>query len=312
MALLPASFLASELVDPDFRAITTSKQVMALGVYAESLLSDKDPWEIYAKSIKQRNRNQIDAKRTKNLLVNAWNTERLLHITKEQFSGNKDGSVVQWAFPQAYYAAFNSTLAFFEVAGHTETSHSGVRKKISSLASLSKLGPGFNVITDGGGTKVSVEGLESSCTEFNSSSLDISDSENVSRHVISNFKNTREVFLKEYNQKNPIKNTKKEPKKRLTSGDWEKVSNSIGKTSWLCLLYRKRIKSNYRDIDTFLSEDMDLSGILNGLCSFINAYCLMCELHIAKQLGVEVLSEWHGKSNTPQTERLERIKIITT
>lgn len=310
MTLIPAAFLASDLSEPDFRAITTSKQVMALGLYTDSLLRDKEPWEQYVTSIKKRDVNLIDQKRTKDLLVNAWNTERLLHITREQFSGNRDGAVAQWAFPQAYYAAFNATLAFFVCAGHPEQAHTSVRKKISSLASLSKLAPGFNVSADGGKSRVSVEGLQSSCTDFNSSSLEVSDPENISRHVISNLKNSREIFLKEYIEKNPIKNAKSEPKKRLSAVEWESVSEKIGKTSWLCLLYRKRIKSNYRDIDTFLSEDLDLKGILNGLCSFINAYCLMCEVHVVKHFGLTVYNDWGGKLNASQEDRFQKLKAI--
>lgn len=310
MALLPQSLLAADLSDPDFRAITTSKQVMALGLYADSLVKDRTSWEQWLEEIKLRDRKLIDAKRVADLLTNAWNTERLLHITKEQFSGSRDGWIAQWAFPQAYYAAFNSTLAFFECAGHPETGHAGVRKKIGTLASLSKLGPGFNVFADRGKTEVSVTGINSSCTDFNSSSLNVSDPENIKRHVISNLENTRIVFLKEHNQKNPIKNARRENKKRLSAQEWTGVSDRIGKTSWLCLLYRKRIKSNYRDIDTFLSEDLDLSSILEGLCLFISAYCLMCEVYVSKYLGLSIYEDKLVMLNPVQLERYEKIKVI--
>jgi hypothetical protein len=308
MAFIPT--LAHDLNDPDFRAITTSKQISALGLYANGLVQDKTQWEQWFQGIKPRDKKEIDGTRVADLLINAWNTERLLHITKEQFSGSRDGWIAQWAFPQAYYAAFNSTLAFFECAGHPEASHAAVRKKIGTLASSSKLGPGFNVFADRGKTEVSVDGITSNCTDFISSSLNSSDPENIKRHIISNLENTRIVFLKEQNEKNPVKNTKGEHKKRLSAKEWTAISDRIGKTSWLCILYRKRIKSNYRDIDTFLSEDLDLSSILEGLCSFISAYCLMCEVYVSKQLGLSIHEDKLGMLNFIQQERYEKIKVI--
>ena len=271
--------------EDDWAAITTSNQFAALGAYAHQFKCDTSIWTEYREGLKIRDVRRIDIDYVKTQLINSWNTERLLCMTKDQFSLPGNGFVAQWAFPQAYYATFNSTLASFECSGFNVRSHTQVRKKVSELASRSVLPKGLNVYVDGGLKKCQVVGMDVDLTNYSSVQLDLTSLDNIKAHLATFLKSTRKQHLEE--KKNDVKIMTKDKKKRkqnYNESDWEKVSQSLGKTSWLCLFYRKRIKSNYRDIDTFLSPDFSTNKVLNGLVEFVCVYNLANEVNVANHL----------------------------
>jgi uncharacterized protein (UPF0332 family) len=249
--------------EDDWAAITTTNQFISLGLYADYCKGAKHIWTAYQRKLNQRERNKINISFVKAQLVNSWNTERLLKSTYSNFSGPGSGFVAQWAFPQAYYSAFNSTLASFETSGYTEHSHAAVRKKVSNLASLGALPKHLNIWVDGSKKELRLEGISSTWNEFSSTSLYPDNIENIKRHLMSFFKTTREMHLEDKKGDLRVKTKDgKKLKKAFNQNDWRRVSNALAKTSWLCLLYRKRIKSNYKVIDTFLSDDFATHDVL--------------------------------------------------
>ncbi len=305
MAILPKS---TSLEDDDWAALTTVNQFRALGTYASQCRSNIEAWRSYRLRLPARSKSKVDVERVRCLLINCWNTERLLRTTLDQFAGPNSGFVAQWGFPQGYYSTFNSTLAAFTVSGFTEVSHGAVRRKIAEQASCGKLPDGLNVTADGGKRSLRVEGLESSSPDFGSSRLDVSDMEEVKQHLISFFASTRKVYLDD--GKSDIKIRTKDGaklKRSLSKDEWEKVSKKIGKTSWLCLLYRKRIKANYRDIDTFLSRHFDTEAVLGGLVKFTDVFNLANEINIVCSLDLRTVREWIPKGVPFVAERLEFI-----
>ena len=248
---------------------------------------------------------RIDIDYVKTQLINSWNTERLLCMTKDQFSLPGNGFVAQWAFPQAYYATFNSTLASFECSGFNVRSHTQVRKKVSELASRSVLPKGLNVYVDGGPNNCQITGMDVDLTNYSSVQLNLADSSNIKAHLATFLKSTRKQHLEE--KKSSVRIMTKNGKKRKVSynaSDWEKVSQSLGKTSWLCLFYRKRIKSNYRDIDTFLSPDFASNKVLNGLTEFVCVYNLANEINIANHLGIRAIQSWAAEGFAALNSRI--------
>ncbi len=287
------AFATTRRSDYDWAAITTSNQFAALGAFACTFKHENGIWQEYRSRLRTRDARRIDIGYVKAQLMNAWNTERLLNMTKDQFSGAGNGFVSQWAFPQAYYAAFNSTLASFACSGFSERSHTKVRKKVSNLACRSALPQNLNVYVDGGPNNLQVYGLSADLTDFQSVRLDLDDPNNVNAHLITFLKSTRKQHLQE--KKSDVKimtKDKKERKVNYNAADWETVSSSLGKTSWLCLVYRKRIKSNYHDIDTFLSSDFATEKVLNGLSEFVWVFNLANEINIVNHLGIEKIKSW--------------------
>lgn len=292
--------------EDDWAAITTTNQFRALGLYADFYKGDEETWKTYQKQLNQRDREKINISFVKAQLVNAWNTERLLKSTYNNFSGPGSGFVAQWAFPQAYYSVFNSTLASFETAGYTEHSHAAVRKKVSNLASLGALPKHLNTWADGSKKELRIEGTSSTWCDFSSTSIYPDNIENIKRHLISFFKTTREMHLDD--KKGDLKIKTKDGrklKKAFNQTDWRRVSASLGKTSWLCLLYRKRIKSNYKDIDTFLSEDFATRYVLEGLLRFTDVFNFVNEINVCKSIGIEEVGSWIPTGCNCASSRIE-------
>jgi hypothetical protein len=75
-------------------------------------------------------------------------------------------------------------------------------------------------------------------------------------------------------------------KKSLTNEDWGKVGDSLGRTSLLSLLYRKRIKSNYGDIDTFLNPNIIAAPLFKNLIHVVSCLNFTHELTIARAIGL--------------------------
>lgn len=296
---------------PDWAARTTVNQFRALGIYADFCLSDGAIWQDFKASLKRRPIQRIDGDRVRKLLVNSWNTERLLRITKESFSGPENGFVAQWSFPQAYYSVFNSTLASFAASGFTETAHTAVREKVARLALENKLPALLNVYSDGGKKSLSLSGIESSFSEFKSGKLDPRNFEEVKRHLMSFFRTTRRMYLDEKKEKKKFKTKKGDQnKKALSQEEWQQVSDSLGPTSWLCLLYRKRIQSNYRDIETFLSPEFAVQYVLEGLVAFVYAFNLTNEINVTHHMGIDPVAGWVPAKMTFVHERMDRIRSI--
>jgi hypothetical protein len=294
-------------------ATVTVNQFKALGQYANYCLEDEEMFRHYISSLKKRDVNKIDLSKVKSLLVNSWNTEKLIRYTSENFNNHSDGFVTQWIFPQAYYSVFNSTLAFFKVVGHDEDAHVKVRKKLADMASKGKYPSKLCVWGDGAKDGMKVHGLDCDKSNFQPLSLSYDDINDIQCHIHSFIKTTREMFLSEKRDDKNIKKsfTKKDgtPKKKLTLSEWQTISDKLEKTSWLCLLYRKRIKANYHDIDTFLSIDFELSTLLISIVDLVNILNLVNEINIYNSIG-DRLSEWSGDRFDFANERIDKISDL--
>jgi hypothetical protein len=286
--------------DRDFAATVTANQFKSLGRYAELCLKDQEMYRKYISSLKKRDdaTKKIDFNLVKLRLINSWNTEKLIRFTKDHIL-DSDGFVLQWIFPQAYYSVFNSTLAFFEVAGHSEKSHSSVKKKLASLCKSQKYPEKLCIWSDGGQNSIETKGLDCSMENYKSLSYRDSDENNLRCHIASFLNVTREKNLKEKREemKTKFKTKKGKYKKNLDQSDWDAVSTYLGQTSFLCLLYRKRIKANYQDIDTFLSESIDALDITNSIISLVNTLNFTNELIVRHTIGAERMAEWIKKVN---------------
>jgi hypothetical protein len=297
---LPPSYsLEANYSDRDFAAKVTANQFKSLGWYAELCLKNQEMYRAYILSLKTRgNTKKINSDLVKSRLINSWNTERLMRLIKDNIQ-NSDGFVLQWIFAQAYYSVFNSTLAFFEVAGHNEKSHSAVKKKLAYLCKSTKYPDGLCIWSDGAKDSIEVQGLNCSRDNYKQLCYEESDENNLRCHIASFLEATREINLTEKRKamKNDFKTKKGTIKKNLNQSDWDRVSTSLGQTSLLCLLYRKRIKANYQDIDTFLSESIDALDITNSIISLVNTLNFTNELIIQHTIGAERMDEWIEKIN---------------
>lgn len=226
----------------------------------------------------------------KKWIVNGWNTEYLLRINALKLEEEALRNSLQWAFPQAYYSVFTICLAYFKVAGLTELSHTSVISKVGKLMSVGKYPLTFSFLADGGKNRnfINISRIDLPSTIYYKDVPEVIDSQ-----ICQFLNSTREMELDERKQKFGLKTKSGKKKTHYSETDWDAVSKSIGFTSVINLLYRKRIKSNYRDIETYLCLELDPDIVYQDLIKITSSINIIHEAFILKALGETVYNSFY-------------------
>ncbi len=235
----------------------------------------------YFKDFKKSN--TCELKEVKKWIVNGWNTEYLLKINHQTLQDDALRNALHWAFPQSYYSVFAICVAFYKTAGFTEMSHKAVISKMGKLMSENKYPNSMSFYANGGINNIQFTNI--SRVELPSTIHFENKSEVIDTQICQFLKSTREMELEERKPQINLKTLIGTKKKNFNSQDWEKVSQNIGLTCIMNLLYRKRIKSNYRDIETYLSDDLDPKLVLEYLIKITSVINLVHESFIVKGCG---------------------------
>ncbi|EAR11850.1 hypothetical protein PI23P_10972 [Polaribacter irgensii 23-P] len=115
--------------------------------------------------------------------------------------------------------------------------------------------------------------------------LDTTNPETIDHHICQFLRATRKLRLKEKAPKMNFKTKSGTKRKSLNQNNWTQVSNSIGATSLMDFLYRKRIKGNYQDIETYNCPYFDGESVLKNLINVVDRLNLANESYIAKAIG---------------------------
>jgi len=235
----------------------------------------------YRNTIKQGAACQLE--QVQKWALNAWNTEFLLRSNLSLLNGDGLRTSLHWAFPQAYYSVFTLTLACFHALGHSETSHAAAIKKFGELANAGKYPARIGFLAGGGKTRQFVNIAKSpmpSTLTFNPSDLACVDTQ-----ICQFLNSTREQDLKNQKRLSKVKNAQGKRKSHFSHADWDGVSDRLGFTSVLSLLYRKRIKANYQNIDTFLSDFLNPDQAYRDMISIVSCLNMVHESFLKRALG---------------------------
>lgn len=277
----------------DYAAITTANQWKAIGLFCNRFRNDKDFWsdfrKLQGKEITRKAKPNF--KKVKAHLVNSWNTEKLIGISKETYDESLGGAVLHWIFPQAYYSTFSSALGAFEARGWSESSHTAVLKKYSSLAKESSLPSILNVFAEGPPSNIKVFGLKHQSGKYQSTRFNSQDQASIDTHIWHFLKSTRSIACNEKKESFKFRTKNGCKRKNLTKENWKTVSDKIGSTSWMDLLYRKRIMANYKDIETFFSDQIKVIEIIEGLEALVAVLNAVNEIFVASIVGIERVAD---------------------
>jgi hypothetical protein len=247
-------------------------------------------------------------------LKNSWNTENVLNQNKSIIDNTGQSFAMQWAFPQAYYSIFGSLLAHFKALGYPQESHSSVIKNFAHLIEENKFPKSISFYCTGPKNKYVFGNINKpydlTPIEFDSNNIDTIDN-----HICQFLKATREIKLIEKAPDLKFKNKKGQKRKKLSPLMWKQVSDSLGHTTIMDLLYRKRIKANYQDIDTFSSIHFKGIEVLSNLGIIVNRLNLINEVYISKAIGIVKYQEMLDRhlirvTDDPVKMRFETIKNI--
>jgi uncharacterized protein (UPF0332 family) len=247
-------------------------------------------------------------------LKNSWNTENVLIQNKSIIENTGQSFAIQWAFPQAYYSTFGSLLAHFKALGYTQESHSAVLKNFSSLVEQNKYPESICFYCTGGKKTYEFVNIQKP-NDIASMDFDTKNILTIDNHICQFLKTTREIKLDDKAPQFKFKNGKGQRRKKLSPAMWQQVSNALGHTTIMDLLYRKRIKANYQDIDTFYSAQFKGLEVLTNLITIVSKLNLINETYIAKAIGLdnyEVMLNRHLKKVNNETikARLETTTAI--
>jgi hypothetical protein len=280
----------------DAAAVTTNNEFAALEIAIRPDLVLNElcdiPWfqELPRRAL-------TDFEPVKDQLINGWNTERILRITAASLTENALPSGLQWGFPMAYYSVYSVALAYFNVAGYTEQSHTSVIRKFGSLVAQGKYPKCVSFLASGHKPCV-FSGVRHDATF--STLTKPTDAETADKMIACFLSGTRKQDLDEKKKDLKLVTKAGKRKRAFSSEDWSQVSERLGRTSLLSLLYRKRIKANYRDIDTFLSAHIDGTGIFRSLKQIAHSVNLIHEAVIAKMIGTREFEKL--QSNVSSTD----------
>jgi hypothetical protein len=248
------------------------------------------------------------------LVKNGHNTEKILRINNDLLTNEQAVYALQWAFPQAYYSVYALLMAFFKTVGHPENTHTSCIRKFGKLVHENKYPKTISFLSTGGIRNISFIGIECrdsySTLEFNAN-----DNRTILNQICQFLRSTRQLELqKSKDDRNDFKTKKGKPRKNLSASDWEKVSIKLGYTSILNLLYRKRIKSNYRDIETFLAPNIEPAQIISSLIHIVSCLNFIHETYIAKAIGFKGYKSitTHVDKYVFVKQRTERIQELLT
>jgi hypothetical protein len=247
-------------------------------------------------------------------LKNSWNTENVLIQNKTIIENTGQSFAMQWAFPQAYYSTFGSLLAHFKALGYTQESHTAVLKNFSSLVEQNKFPESICFYCTGGKKNYGFVNIVKP-NDVSPMDFDTGNMKTVDNHICQFLKATREIKLDDKAPDFKFKNGKGQKRKKLSPAMWQQVSNALGHTTIMDLLYRKRIKANYQDIDTFSSSQFKGIEVLTNLSSVVGRLNLINETYIAKAIGLdnyEAMLNRHLKKVNNETVkmRFETTKTI--
>lgn len=296
-----------------YQAQMTKNQFLALNekITLDKIINELSDINYWKKINKAKN---FDYNKTKQCLLNSWSTECLL-VYNNTFK-NRDFApyTLHWAFPQAYYSVFMSILAFYSSVGYSQTSHVNVSKQLGVLIFQNKFPASISFYAKGGLNNILCVNLVPNDSEP-SIKLELSDPCSVDKQISQLLKSTREIQLKDQkdSMKNVIKTQKGKSKQNFSTEDWLKVSDSVGYTTLYHFLYRKRLKSNYRDIQVFFHPDIDSANILQILTNLVHVLNLISEFYIFKSVGKKIYESLINEfSNSDIGVFRDRYKLFST
>ena len=183
---------------------------------------------------------QCDPRLVRQWLLNGWSTENLLRINLEHLEGDALSHSLHWAFPQAYYSVYSLTMAYFQTVGYSEQSHTAVIRKFGTEAVCGRYPATVSFALVGGKSR-SFHHIEP-IPLTNNLQFDESSPDDCNGRICQFLNATRDLDLSSKKADLKFKTARGTHKKKLKPHEWQRVSDQLGPTSLLSLLYRKRLK----------------------------------------------------------------------
>jgi len=238
---------------------------------------------------------EFKIKEVKKLLWNSWSTEYAYRIGEKIDNSEYYKFSLHWNFPQAYYSAYLAMTAFHETQGIANDQHEKSIKLFGNSIKDKHYPTAISFYSRGLKDEFQYHGLPTfkGFPKDNSSLTIIDCLEDAELQLATFLKTTRkhnatdkrERFKKQKDKR--FLNGKKEFRKAFGKIHWDIIYETIPVTSVFNLLYRLRIKANYRDIESFINADIDFKSFHASLGELIHYLNFIHEAYVVKAIGNE-------------------------
>ncbi|GJQ31244.1 MAG: hypothetical protein HBSAPP04_00830 [Ignavibacteriaceae bacterium] len=196
--------------------------------------------------------------------------------------------LIQWLFPQAYYSVATIYHAYLRTVNQTAGDHTGLLKNYSRFLTSRNI-DSISYFAVGPKKKIEIQGLSRIMPANNLKYT--SEPSDIDGHIASFLVSTHEDRLNEL----AAHVRKHDNIKRLNQQKHFAISKSAGCTTLINLLYRKRIKSNYRDIDTYFDPELNAIQLFSDVSIIVGSLNWLVEGYIQKILGPNVYNNLLNK-----------------
>lgn len=263
---------------------------------------------LYFNKLKVRNSN-FNIEQVKKLLWNSWSTEYAYRIGEKLDNNEYYKFSLHWNFPQAYYSVYLSMTAFHETQGVSNDQHEKSIKLFGNSIKDKHYPSAIGFYSAGLKNEFTYFGFKE-FTSFPKSNSVLSKIDcllDAEIQLATFLKTTRRKNAEdkrgrlEKQNDNRFTNGKGEFRKTFNKSHWDIIYKTIPITSVFNLLYRLRIKANYRDIESFINADIDFRSFHASLGELIYYLNFVHEAYIAKTVGAKeykkILDSFPGHLN---------------
>jgi hypothetical protein len=248
----------------------------------------------YYNNIKTKNK-ELDLNEIRKLLWNSWSTEYAYKIGEKIDDSEYYKFALHWNFPQAYYSVYLAMTAFHETQGIANEQHEKSIKLFGNSVKDSHYPNALSFYSSGLHKEFKYYGLDSfkKFTKDYSPLSKINSLDEAEMQLANFLKTTREKNAKDKRKRFEKANDKrfhnagKKFRKTFSKKHWDFIYETIPVTSVFNLLYRLRIKANYRDIESFINADIDFKEFHTCLGDLIFYINFVHEAYTAKAIGIE-------------------------
>ncbi len=241
----------------------------------------------------------FEIENVKKLLWNAWSTE--MAYTFSTVANNYDyyRFALHWNFPQAYYSVYLVMTAFHETQGVANDNHEKSIKVFGNSVKDGHYPDALSFYSKGLHEEFEIIGLEhfdSFSSSFSGLSR-IESLEDAHRQIARFLKTTRKrnaIHKRERlktNNDRRFHTSKGKFTEKFFKKHWDLIYRTIPETSLLNILYRLRIKANYRDIETFMNAEIDFKQFHESLGVVVDYLNYVHEAYIYKVIGHDAFKE---------------------
>lgn len=246
------------------------------------------------------------------LLWNCWSTEYAFRLSGLVDDPEFYRYALHWNFPQAYYSLFLSMTAYQYTQAVESWEHEKAIKVFGNHIKDSHYPKVISPYATGLYNKIRVFELPLAAKKLNEFEVlaSIETTEDAQMSIKSFLKSTRiqnaEHKRERYKQKNDKRfhTAKGNFSERFSEKHWNIIYQSIPITSIMNIMYRLRIKANYRDIQTFMdAEGLNFRMFHKSLSTVVEYLNFVHEAYTCKAIGKEayesILNGFKGVDKQP-------------